>query len=315
MTLEQLEIFLELAKTGSMTVSADNLSMTKPNVSKSINNLESELNVVLFFRTTKGSVLTPIGELFREHAVEVLTHIREMTKIALDIAPQQQISMAFSDGNSRFIYDYSQIISSQCASSSIKFLAFECDHLKKHILEINADIVCLPFYEHELHQLKTYKDSYYTYQINKSPIGVLISKKYFDQFFSSNQKYCSISTLGKLDMIVFSEFNDTSTPIGNFFQDFIKENDLYINSKIIYSNSIFFIEKYIEEHPSFLLADQFSLENSSMLSTDKQVLMPLKPTNMVYQVLLIKKNSSNLKLLSDAMFIFCNDKKLNLLLI
>ena len=49
MTIEQLEIFLELAKTGSMRVTADNLSMTKPNISKSISNLETELGTILFF--------------------------------------------------------------------------------------------------------------------------------------------------------------------------------------------------------------------------------------------------------------------------
>lgn len=315
MTIEQLEIFLELAKTGSMRVTADNLSMTKPNISKSISNLETELGTILFFRTSKGSVLTPIGELFKQHAAKVIDHIRAMYKISSSSLPQQQISLAFSDGNTKFIYNYSQILSAHCGSSSIKFLSFECDHLKKHILEINADIVCIPFYEHELHQLKAYSNEYYAYQIYESPIGVLISKKYFDSLFSPDQKYCSISMLDRLDMLVFSEFNDESTPVGNFFQDFIKSNELDINSKVIYSNSLFFIEKYIEEHPSFLLADQFSLENSSMLSTEKQVLVPLKPETMVYQILLIKKDSPNLKLLSDTMFIFCNNKDLKLKLL
>ena len=50
MTIEQLTIFVTLAKTQSMSLAADDLLMSKANISKSIASLEQELGSQLFFQ-------------------------------------------------------------------------------------------------------------------------------------------------------------------------------------------------------------------------------------------------------------------------
>ena len=58
MELRQLEYFREIASTGSINEAARHLNMSQPPLSYQIRQLENELNVKLFDRTSKGVTLT-----------------------------------------------------------------------------------------------------------------------------------------------------------------------------------------------------------------------------------------------------------------
>jgi LysR family transcriptional regulator of gallate degradation len=60
--LQQLAIFVQLAKLGHMPTVANQLGITQPAVSYSIHTLECRLGVALFKRTTRGMLLTDAGE-------------------------------------------------------------------------------------------------------------------------------------------------------------------------------------------------------------------------------------------------------------
>lgn len=62
MELRQLEYFLEIARSGSVTGAANALHMAQPSVSQSIRLLERELQSPLFERIGRGMRLTPAGE-------------------------------------------------------------------------------------------------------------------------------------------------------------------------------------------------------------------------------------------------------------
>ena len=66
MTLKYLEIFYDLAKTNSTTLSAKNLNITQSAVSIAISKLENYLQVKLFDRLGKKLVLNSNGKLFYE---------------------------------------------------------------------------------------------------------------------------------------------------------------------------------------------------------------------------------------------------------
>ncbi|NTS76187.1 LysR family transcriptional regulator [Catenovulum sp. SM1970] len=57
-----LLIFAEVAKLGSFTLAAKKLSSSKSAISQQIKRLESELDMQLIARNTRGLVLTPMGE-------------------------------------------------------------------------------------------------------------------------------------------------------------------------------------------------------------------------------------------------------------
>lgn len=69
---------LEVAKTGSITLAADNLYMSQPTLSKAIKDLESSLDFSVFKRTSKGVVPTQKGAEFLVHARKIITQIERM---------------------------------------------------------------------------------------------------------------------------------------------------------------------------------------------------------------------------------------------
>ena len=72
MTLKQLEAFVKIANNRSFTLAAKELFITQPTVSAYINNLEEELGVRLFDRTTKEVQLSDEGDRIYLYAKEIL---------------------------------------------------------------------------------------------------------------------------------------------------------------------------------------------------------------------------------------------------
>ena len=63
-----LDAFLAVARSGSLTQACDQLRVTQPSITKRIANLEDELGASLFERHRRGMTLTPAGRVFLEHA-------------------------------------------------------------------------------------------------------------------------------------------------------------------------------------------------------------------------------------------------------
>lgn len=61
-TPRQLRIFLALAESLNFSRTAEQFFVTQPSLSKAVKDLEDELNMVLFERTTRSVRLTPAGE-------------------------------------------------------------------------------------------------------------------------------------------------------------------------------------------------------------------------------------------------------------
>ena len=57
---------VEVAKVGSLNKAAETLLIAAPNVSRSIKELEADIGISIFERTTKGMELTPEGEEFKD---------------------------------------------------------------------------------------------------------------------------------------------------------------------------------------------------------------------------------------------------------
>lgn len=75
---EQLRYLVELDKTNSFHKCADNLYLSQPAISLSIRNLEKELGVTLFTRTSTGVYPTEIGTKVIQQAKEILLHINHV---------------------------------------------------------------------------------------------------------------------------------------------------------------------------------------------------------------------------------------------
>ncbi|MEH7302717.1 LysR family transcriptional regulator [Neobacillus drentensis] len=79
MESRQLGYFLEVAKQLSFSKAAEQLNVTQPTLSKMVKNLEEELEVLLFDRTTKHMKLTDAGEIVFEEAQEIMRLMNDLS--------------------------------------------------------------------------------------------------------------------------------------------------------------------------------------------------------------------------------------------
>ncbi len=80
MDLKQLETFVCVAKTGSMTSAAKTLYLTPPTLSRQIDLLEEEMGVRLFVRSTQGMALTETGKICFESSQRILDMDAQMKR-------------------------------------------------------------------------------------------------------------------------------------------------------------------------------------------------------------------------------------------
>ncbi|MFJ7183513.1 LysR family transcriptional regulator [Lysinibacillus xylanilyticus] len=82
MHLEQLKYIVEVAKTRSLSVAAQNLHVSQSTISKAITSLEQELSIQLFKRSRLGALPTAEGKNILKKAYEILVKIEEIQEEA-----------------------------------------------------------------------------------------------------------------------------------------------------------------------------------------------------------------------------------------
>ncbi len=75
MNLEQYRSFFYTVKYGNISKASEQLYITQPAVSRSIQQLEDSLRCTLFFRTSKGVKLTPEGEILYKYIEQAFNFI------------------------------------------------------------------------------------------------------------------------------------------------------------------------------------------------------------------------------------------------
>lgn len=79
---DDLELFLAVADTGSLTAAAQRLRITQPTASRRLQSLEASVGEALFVRGVQGSVLTAFGERMLEPARRMAEWAGEVERVA-----------------------------------------------------------------------------------------------------------------------------------------------------------------------------------------------------------------------------------------
>ena len=81
MNILHLKYAVEIANTKSISRAAENLYMGQPNLSRAIKELEENLNITIFNRTSKGITVTPEGEEFLQYAKRIINQVDEVEEM------------------------------------------------------------------------------------------------------------------------------------------------------------------------------------------------------------------------------------------
>lgn len=120
MNILHMKYAVEVARVGSLNKAAETLLIAQPNISRSIKELEADLGITIFDRSSKGMFLTPEGESFIGYAKNILKQIEQVEDIYKNGAVKKQkfsisvpracyISEAFAQFSKSLSFDPAEI--------------------------------------------------------------------------------------------------------------------------------------------------------------------------------------------------------------
>lgn len=104
MNIIYLKYAITVSEYGSISKAAEKLFVAQPNVSRSIKELEKELNITIFDRTTKGMSLTPDGEKLIQYGKKIMKEIDNLENIFKENSPNK-LTFSISVPRATYISD------------------------------------------------------------------------------------------------------------------------------------------------------------------------------------------------------------------
>jgi DNA-binding transcriptional LysR family regulator len=161
MTLQQIRYAIAVADSSSMNEAAKQLFISQPSLSGSIKDLETEIGLEIFKRTSKGITVTPEGEEFLSYARQIADQYRLM--------------------ESRYI---EKKVVKKKFSVSTQHYSFAVDAFIKMVGQFGMDE-----YEFAIHETKTY-EVINDVKKHKSELGILyvndFNRKIMEKLFKEN---------------------------------------------------------------------------------------------------------------------------------
>ena len=107
MDYNSLKYIIAVDKHQSISKAAEELFLTQPNISKAIQNVEKEINIEIFTRTSKGVITTPQGKEFIRKATKIIKNFDDFTK---EFSPSNQTLFNMSIAHPDDIYFQNKVI-------------------------------------------------------------------------------------------------------------------------------------------------------------------------------------------------------------
>ena len=140
---------VEVAKTGSINKAAETLLVAQPNLSRSIKELEADLGITIFNRSSKGMTMTPEGEQFIGYAKRILEQIDKVEGLYKNgPAAHQRFSVSvprvsyISDAFSRFTTGIGP------AAAEIYYNETNASHTLQHVASGEYNLGIVRYAEH-----------------------------------------------------------------------------------------------------------------------------------------------------------------------
>lgn len=177
MTFQQLQYFLEVHRTGSVTKAAKNLFVSYPSVSVAIANIEKELGVTLFSRGPKGLSLTEQGQHVLEYANTITQAYMQMNSlrkegrraIRINAGDYETIATAFAKLVEECGTDY---------DTDIMMLTCNSDDSFRNLVtgEVNMSVLTFMSYNSDNVEQRIKRDGLSGEELARIPLAVCLGK-------------------------------------------------------------------------------------------------------------------------------------------
>ncbi len=129
---------VEVANAGSLNRASEELLIAPPNLSRSIKELEADLGIMIFDRSSKGMMLTKRGEEFVHYAKKILEQIDDVERAFKETPPEKK-QFSISVPRASYIADAFVRFSKSIGSEPVELYYKETNPYRaiKNIMEVN----------------------------------------------------------------------------------------------------------------------------------------------------------------------------------
>ncbi len=157
-----LKIFQAVAEEGSITKAANRLNYVQSNVTARIQQLEAELQTILFYRHSRGMILTPTGKTLLEYAVKI-RHLLDEAHKAVHDSPIPKGSLSIGSLETTAAVRLPAILASyhkQYPEVELSLLTGPTEQLVEQVLryELDGAFVSGPIEHPELQQERVFEE-------------------------------------------------------------------------------------------------------------------------------------------------------------
>lgn len=214
--IEQLEYFVDLAKTNSMNISAERLFIAQPSLGEAMTKLENEFGCKLMIRSKKGVEFTEAGKIAVQWANIILKNYRDMkndilyadevTQYNETVSGQLRIGGSVVSNNTLLPQLISDLIS-QYPQINVKITDMTPDDIFQAIMDRTIDLGIInllnvndeTYSEERKHILM--ENKFLVQEFYQEPIILLTNKDYA----IAKEKTISVKNLEFLPIVLFQE--------------------------------------------------------------------------------------------------------------
>lgn len=144
LNLNLYRIFYIVAKSKTITEASEKLNISQPAVSKNIKNLETILNISLFYRNKDGITLTPEGRELFENVDKAYNHIIAGQKLIEDMENLMSGSLTIgvrSHITCFYLIDYLKLFTEKYPNIKIRLISNSTEILTKKLYDHKLDFI------------------------------------------------------------------------------------------------------------------------------------------------------------------------------
>ena len=141
MNILHVKYVISIAENGSINKAAEELHVAQPNLSRVVREMEADLGIQFFRRSSKGMLLTPDGELFVNQARKILEQIDEMESLYKE-KKAGKLRFSISVPRASYISDAFAAFSRTLGKEDVEIFYHETNALQavKNILEVGYSL-------------------------------------------------------------------------------------------------------------------------------------------------------------------------------